>query len=408
MNGELLSVLEHMEREKGIKKDILIEAVELALASAVRKAADIKPGDEVKVVLDRQTGEIKAFSGGEEIKSRDFGRIAASTAKQVIIQKIREAEKDVIFNEFNAKVGQIISGTVYRFEKGNVIVDLMGKTEGILSKREQIPSDEFRQGQRVSAYLAEVRKEAKGPQILLSRSHPNFVKKLFDLEVPEIYEGIVEVKAISREPGERTKIAVWSKDEKVDSVGSCVGMRGARVKNIVNELRGERIDIVRYSEDSHSYIAASLSPAQISEIKLDKENKKATVIVNQDQLSLTIGKHGQNVRLASKLTGWNLDVRTKEEYAREMLSPLASPIGEPKEAPAQKPQEAAEEASQEPVLSLEQLPGVGEKTKELLIASGFADVEAVANAQAEALAGIKGIGKVKAGKLIKEAKKLIK
>ena len=403
-----MSVLEHMEREKGIKKDILIEAVELALASAVRKAAGINPGDEVKVVLDRQTGEIKAFSGGEEIKSRDFGRIAASTAKQVIIQKIREAEKDVIFNEFNAKVGQIISGTVYRFEKGNVIVDLMGKAEGVLSKREQIPSDEFRQGQRVSAYLAEVRKEAKGPQILLSRSHPNFVKKLFDLEVPEIYEGIVEVKAISREPGERTKIAVWSKDEKVDSVGSCVGMRGARVKNIVNELRGERIDIVRYSEDSHSYIAASLSPAQISEIKLNKENKKATVIVNQDQLSLAIGKHGQNVRLASKLTGWNLDVRTKEEYAREMLSPLASPIGEPKEALAEKPQESAEEASQESVLSLEQLPGVGEKTKELLIASGFADVEAVANAQAEALAGIKGIGKVKAGKLIKEAKKLIK
>lgn len=394
-----MSVLEHMEREKGIKKDILIEAVELALASAVRKSADIKPGDEVKVVLDRQTGEIKAFSAGEEIKTRDFGRIAASTAKQVIIQKIREAEKDVVFNEFSAKAGQIISGTVYRFEKGNVIVDLMGKAEGILTKREQIPSDEFRQGQRVSAYLVEVRKEAKGPQILLSRSHPNFVKKLFDLEVPEIYEGIVEVRAISREPGERTKIAVWSKDEKVDSVGSCVGMRGARVKNIVNELRGERIDIVRYSEDSHSYIAASLSPAQISEIKLDKENKKATVIVNQDQLSLAIGKHGQNVRLASKLTGWNLDVRTKEEYAREMLGPSASPQSEPREA--------HEEKLQEPALSLEQLPGVGEKTKGLLIAAGFPDPRAVANAQAKALAGIKGIGKVKAGKLIKEARKLI-
>ena len=394
-----MSVLEHMEREKGIKKDILIEAVELALASAVRKSADIKPGDEVKVVLDRQTGEIKAFSAGEEIKTRDFGRIAASTAKQVIIQKIREAEKDVVFNEFSAKAGQIISGTVYRFEKGNVIVDLMGKAEGILTKREQIPSDEFRQGQRVSAYLVEVRKEAKGPQILLSRSHPNFVKKLFDLEVPEIYEGIVEVRAISREPGERTKIAVWSKDEKVDSVGSCVGMRGARVKNIVNELRGERIDIVRYSEDSHSYIAASLSPAQISEIKLDKENKKATVIVNQDQLSLAIGKHGQNVRLASKLTGWSLDVRTKEEYAREMLKPLVSPQGEPREV--------HEEKLPEPALSLEQLPGVGEKTKELLIAAGFPDPRAVANAQAKALAGIKGIGKVKAGKLIKEARKLI-
>ncbi len=396
-----MSVLEHMEREKGIKKDILIEAVELALASAVRKSADINPTEEVKVVLDRSTGEIKAFSGGQEIKSRDFGRIAASTAKQVIIQKIREAEKDVVFNEFNAKTGQIISGTVYRFEKGNVIVDLMGKAEGVLTKREQIPSDEFRQGQRVSAYLAEVKKEAKGPQIMLSRAHPNFVKKLFELEVPEIYEGIVEVKAISREPGERTKIAVWSKDEKVDSVGSCVGMRGARVKNIVNELRGERIDIVRYSEDNHSYIAASLSPAEISEIKLDKENKKATVIVNQDQLSLAIGKHGQNVRLASKLTGWNLDVRTKEEYARELLG------GQPSAAPIVQPPESVPEPAKEQGISLEQLPGVGEKTQELLAAAGFADVQAVANAEAEALSGIKGIGKVKAAKLIKEAKKLI-
>lgn len=396
-----MSVLEHMEREKGIKKDILIEAVELALASAVRKASDIKPGEEVKVILDRQTGEIKAFSAGEEIKSRDFGRIAASTAKQVIIQKIREAEKDVVFNEFSAKAGQIINGTVYRFEKGNVIVDLMGKAEGVLTKREQIPSDEFRQGQRVSAYLVEVRKEAKGPQILLSRSHPNFVKKLFELEVPEIYEGIVEVRAISREPGERTKIAVWSKDEKIDSVGSCVGMRGARVKNIVNELRGERIDIVRYSEDSHSYIAASLSPAQISEIKLDKENKKATVIVNQDQLSLAIGKHGQNVRLASKLTGWNLDVRTKEEYARELLG------GQPA-LPQGQPQESVPEPAKEQGISLEDLPGVGEKTRELLAAAGFADVQAVANAKAEALSGIKGIGKIRAAKLIKEARKLIK
>lgn len=405
-----MSVLEHMEREKGIKKDILIEAVELALASAVRKSADINPADEVKVVLDRQTGEIKAFSCGQEIKSRDFGRIAASTAKQVIIQKIREAEKDVVFNEFSAKCGQIISGTVYRFEKGNVIVDLMGKAEGVLTKREQIPSDEFRQGQRVSAYLAEVRKEAKGPQIMLSRAHPNFVKKLFELEVPEIYEGIVEVKNISREPGERTKIAVWSKDEKVDSVGSCVGMRGARVKNIVNELRGERIDIVRYSEDNHSYIAASLSPAEISEIKLDKENKKATVIVNQDQLSLAIGKHGQNVRLASKLTGWNLDVRTKEEYARELLggSPASSVEDKGIFGQQVQPQESAPEPAKEQGISLEELTGVGEKTRGMLEAAGFADVQAVANADEEALSGIKGIGKVKAVKLIKEAKKLIK
>ena len=395
MNGELLAVLEHMEREKGIKKDILIEAVEQALASAVRKIADIKPGIEVKVTLDRETGKLKAFAGEEEIRSEGLGRIAASTAKQVIIQKIREAEKDVVFNEFNAKVGEIISGTLYRFEKGNIIVDLMGKAEGILSKRDQIPGEEFHQGQRISAYLTEVKREARGAQIILSRSHPSFVKKIFEREVPEIYEGVVEIRSISRSAGERTKIAVWSKDEKIDSVGSCVGMRGARVKNIVNELHGERIDIVRYSEDAHAYISASLSPAEIAEIKLDKENKKALVIVNPDQLSLAIGKHGQNVRLASKLTGWDLDIRTKEiilvkEQAKE-------------EAVVQKAEELRPQG-----LSLDELSGVGEKTKAALIEQGFADVQSVAGSTLEALVEVKGIGKAKAKKLIEEAKKLLK
>jgi len=394
MNGELLAVLEHMEREKGIKKDILIDAVEQALASAVRKIADIKPGIEVKVTLDRETGKLKAFAGEEEIRSEGLGRIAASTAKQVIIQKIREAEKDVVFNEFNAKVGEIISGTLYRFEKGNIIVDLMGKAEGVLSKRDQIPGEEFHQGQRISAYLTEVKREARGAQIILSRSHPSFVKKIFEREVPEIYEGVVEIRSISRSAGERTKIAVWSKDEKIDSVGSCVGMRGARVKNIVNELHGERIDIVRYSEDAHAYISASLSPAEIAEIKLDKENKKALVIVNPDQLSLAIGKHGQNVRLASKLTGWDLDIRTKEiilakEQAKE-------------ETVVQKEEEPKTEG-----ISLDELSGVGEKTKAALIEHGFADVQSVAGSTLEAMVEVKGIGKAKAKKLIEEAKKLL-
>ena len=394
MNGELLAVLEHMEREKGIKKDILIDAVEQALASAVRKIADIKPGIEVKVTLDRETGKLKAFAGEEEIRSEGLGRIAASTAKQVIIQKIREAEKDVVFNEFNAKVGEIISGTLYRFEKGNIIVDLMGKAEGVLSKRDQIPGEEFHQGQRISAYLTEVKREARGAQIILSRSHPSFVKKIFEREVPEIYEGVVEIRSISRSAGERTKIAVWSKDEKIDSVGSCVGMRGARVKNIVNELHGERIDIVRYSEDAHAYISASLSPAEIAEIKLDKENKKALVIVNPDQLSLAIGKHGQNVRLASKLTGWDLDIRTKEiilakEQAKE-------------ETVVQKEEEPKTEG-----MSLDELSGVGEKTKAVLIEHGFVDVQSVAGSTLEAMVEVKGIGKAKAKKLIKEAKKLL-
>ncbi len=394
MNGELLAVLEHMEREKGIKKDILIEAVEQALASAVRKIADIKPGIEVKVTLDRETGKLKAFAGEEEIKSEGLGRIAASTAKQVIIQKIREAEKDVVFNEFNAKAGEIISGTLYRFEKGNIIVDLMGKAEGILSKRDQIPGEEFHQGQRISAYLTEVKREARGAQIILSRSHPNFVKKIFEREVPEIYEGVVEIRSISRAAGERTKIAVWSKDEKIDSVGSCVGMRGARVKNIVNELHGERIDIVRYSEDAHAYISASLSPAEIAEIKLDKENKKALVIVNPDQLSLAIGKHGQNVRLASKLTGWDLDIRTKETIpAKEQAK---------EETVVQKEEEPGPQG-----LSLDELSGVGEKTKAALIEHGFVDVQSVAGSTLEAMVEVKGIGKAKAKKLIGEAKKLL-
>ena len=395
MNGELLAVLEHMEREKGIKKDILIDAVEQALASAVRKIADIKPGIEVKVTLDRETGKLRAFAGEEEIKSEGLGRIAASTAKQVIIQKIREAEKDVVFNEFNAKVGEIISGTLYRFEKGNIIVDLMGKAEGVLSKRDQIPGEEFHQGQRISAYLTEVKREARGAQIILSRSHPSFVKKIFEREVPEIYEGVVEIRSISRAAGERTKIAVWSKDEKIDSVGSCVGMRGARVKNIVNELHGERIDIVRYSEDAHAYISASLSPAEIAEIKLDKGNKKALVIVNPDQLSLAIGKHGQNVRLASKLTGWDLDIRTKETIlAKDQAK---------EETVVQKEEEPKPQG-----LSLDELSGVGEKTKAVLIEQGFADVQSVAGSTLEALVEVKGIAKAKAKKLIEEAKKLLK
>lgn len=395
MNGELLAVLEHMEREKGIKKDILIEAVEAALVSAVKRIIDAKPDVEIKVTLDRQTGKIKALAGEEEIKSEGWGRIAASTAKQVIIQKIREAEKDVVFNEFNAKVGEIVSGTVYRFEKGNIIVDLLGKAEGILSKNEQIPLEQFRQGQRISAYLCEVKREVKGPQIILSRAHPNFVKKLFILEVPEIYEGVVEIRSIARQAGERTKIAVWSKEEKVDAMGSCVGMRGSRVKNIVTELHGERIDIVRYSDDIHAYIAASLSPAEVSEIKLDKENKKALAIVQQDQLSLAIGKHGQNVRLASQLVGWELDIRSKEALAeKEALKEIETAA------------KAEQTPIKEPAFYLDDLDGVGEKTKASLIEAGFSDIQAIASASEEALSEVKGISRVKAKKLIAQAKGL--
>jgi N utilization substance protein A len=386
MSQELLAIIGQIEREKGIKKEVLVEAIESALFSAARKVLDVKPEADLKVKLDENTGKIKAFLDGKEVTSMDFGRIAASTARQVIIQKIREAEKEVVFNEFLGKVGEIVAGNVYRFNKGNIIVDLLGKSEGLLLKREQSPTEEFKLGQRIRAYVADVKKDSRGLQIILSRTHPNLVKKLFELEVPEIYEGIVEIKAIARQAGERTKIAVRSKNEKVDSVGACVGMRGNRVRNIVNELHGEKIDIVRYHEDIKEYIKAALSPAKISEIKLDKEKMRAEVIVDNDQLSLAIGKHGQNVRLASRLIGWELDIRAKQAVVSEV----------PKE-----------EVTKEGV-SLDELSGVGEKTLANLKEGGFNTIEDVAKVEIEELTKIKGIGEKKAQKLIEEAKKLIK
>jgi N utilization substance protein A len=381
MSQELLAIIEQIERERGIKREVLIEAIQSALLSAAKKVIDAKPGEELKIELDQQTGKIKAFKNNEEIKSIDFGRIAASCARQVIIQKIREAEKDLIFNEFQSRVGEIVSGTVYRFEKGNIVVDLLGKAEGIIFKHEQSPKEEFRQGQRIRAYVLEVKRESRGPQIILSRTHPNLVKKLFELEVPEIYEGIVEIKSISRQPGERTKIAVWSKNEKVDSVGACVGMRGNRVRNIVTELQGEKIDIVRYNEDIREYIKNALSPAQVSEIRLDKDRQKAEVIVENDQLSLAIGKYGQNVRLACRLMGWELDIRTRQTAGVEVKK---------------------EEAK----ISLEQLKGVGEKTLLNLKEAGINTIEDILQAKLEDLTQIKGIGQKKAEKLIEEAKKI--
>jgi N utilization substance protein A len=409
MSQELLAILEQIEREKGIKKEVLLEAVESALVTAARKVIDVKLEEELKVEIDRNTGKIKVMRNNEEIKSIDFGRIAASTARQVIIQKIREAEKDVVFAEFQGRVGEIVSGTVYRFDKSNIIVDLLGKAEGILLKREQTPGEDFRQGQRIRAYVAEVKKDAKGPQIILSRTHPNFVRKLFELEVPEIYEGIVEIKAIARQPGERTKIAVRSKNDKVDSVGACVGMRGNRVRNIVNELNGEKIDIVRYNEDIKEYIKAALSPAKIAEVKLYKEKMRAEVCVDDDQLSLSIGKHGQNVRLASKIIGWELDIRSKSalvvaKEADQQLS-LRGALNEVKGTEAISKQKAPQAKEG---ISLEQLSGVGEKTLAALAEAGFKTVEDILKVEAKDLLKVKGVGEKKAEKMIKEARKLSK
>jgi len=426
MARELIAIIEQLEREKGIKKDVLISAVESALLSAVRRVIDVKPNEELEVKLDSVDGQIRVFRNKEEVTLVDFGRIAASAARQVIIQKIREAEKDVVFEEFQGKVGEIISGTVYRFDKGNIIVDLLGKAEGVLLKSEQAPREENRQGQRIRALILEVKKDNRGPQIILTRKHQNFVKKLFELEVPEIYEGIVEIKAISRQAGERTKIAVWSKDEKVDPVGACVGMRGGRVKNIVNELSGEKIDIVRYSDDIREYIKAALLPAEVSEIRLNKEAMRAEVIVGDDQLSLAIGKHGQNVRLASRLIGWELDVRTKamaEQAAQKSVENVSSGsapvletvLGEAegeknkvKKEQIEKEKLKQEEIGEEKKSGIGDLTGVGEKTLANLKDAGFNSLEDIIKAEADSLAEVKGISEKKAKNLIEEAKKLLK
>ena len=398
--SELSVILEQLERDKGIKKEILIEAVEAAVASAARKLWTIDKKDEIRVVFNTKTGKIIAYAGEQEIRSSEFGRIAAQTAKQVVIQKIREAEKDVVFHEYQAKIGELISGSVYRFEKGNIVVDL-GKAEGIIPRKEQSSKEEFRQGDRVRTYLLDVRRENRGPQIILSRANTNFIKRLFELEVPEIYEGIVEIKSLSRDVGERTKIAVYSKDEKVDCVGACVGMRGSRVKNIVSELQGEKIDIVRYSEDIKEYIQAALSPAEISQIQLNYEDKKANIIVAEDQLSLAIGKHGQNVRLASQLVGWELDI-----FSFKQWQDLQSQQDEEEKAAKEKADAKAEADKKSP--ALEDLTGVSAKILAQLKEQGLDSLEKIASCDIEQLTKVKGLGKIKAKKLIAETKKLLK
>ena len=377
MSTELISVLENIEREKGISRQVLIESIEAALVSAAKKVLHDKDKD-VSVKIDLESGKIRVFCEDKEIVSNDFGRIAAQTAKQVIFQKIREAERDVIFNEFNQKADSITSGTVYRFEKGALLVDL-GKTEGILPRREMSPRDNYRQGDSIRAYILEVARTVKGPQILLSRSHPNFVKALFALEVPEIADGVVEIRSVAREAGDRTKIAVWSKNDKVDSVGACVGIRGSRVKGVVKELQGEKIDIIRWSEDVEEFVLAALSPAEVASVKvISAEEHKVEVVVSDDQLSLAIGKNGQNVRLACKLTGWSIDIRSKKDIAKEKLEGVLG--------------EGAGEADAAAPSSLADIEGVGPKTLEALQAAGYTTLEQVRAANREDLLQIKGIG----------------
>lgn len=380
MGKEFLSILTQLEREKGLNRDVLLDAVKSALIVAAKKISKITSNNpdedpEVTVEINPAKGDIHIYVEGKEIRSDEFGRIAAQTARQVIIQKIREAEKENIYNEYKAKEGHIVGGLVYRMERRAVILDLMGKTEGIIPNSFLSPLDKFRLGERAKAYVYEVKKE-KGVQIILSRKHDGLVRKLFDLEVPEISEGIVEIKFIAREAGERTKVAVSSKDDKVDCVGACVGIRGSRVKSIIEELRGEKIDIVRWSSDIKEFIKAALSPAVISMIDLDRDNKRAKVLVASDQLSLAIGKRGQNVRLASRLVSWEIDVRSKEsiEEGRKKLLTLKA---------------------------------VGKKAAEILVDFGYGNLNNLARAEISKLSDLKGIGKKKAASIIEEAKKLL-
>ncbi|MBC7348025.1 MAG: transcription termination/antitermination protein NusA [Clostridia bacterium] len=344
MNIDFMEALKEIEREKGIPFEMLVEAIEAALISAYRK--NFGSVQNVRVEVDRATGTMKVFAQktvtenvhdpreeisleeaqrldpryrpGDrvevEVTPRNFGRIAAQTAKQVVVQRIREAERNLVYDEFSGREQDIVTGVVRRTENRNVLIDL-GRTEAILAPSEQVSTEVYRQGERIKTYILEVRKTTKGPQILVSRTHPGLVRRLFELEVPEIHDGIVEIKAVAREPGLRSKIAVHSHDHNVDPIGACVGPRGMRVQTVVNELRGEKIDIIRWSPDTAEFVGSALSPAKVIAVELDEENRTAQVIVPDYQLSLAIGREGQNARLAARLTGWKIDIKSESQAA---------------------------------------------------------------------------------------------
>ena len=346
MNSEFIAMLDYLEREKGIKREVLVEAVQNALLSAAKKA--VEAGRDLRCEIDTKTGEIRAVARlivaervtnkhdeislanarrvkpdaqvGEEVDvevtPKNFGRIAAQTAKQAMMQRIRQAEKEMIYDEFKDRAGEIVSGTVRRFERSDVIVDL-GKFEATMPSRERVQTEDYNVGDRLRAYVVAVENGVRGPEIIISRSHPNFVRRLFETEVSEINDRTVEIKGIAREAGFRTKIAVHSANEKIDPVGACVGMRGSRVKNIVRELNNEKVDIIRWSADVKEFVQEALKPAKIKSITLDDSKKAVLIRVDEDQLSLAIGKRGQNARLTSRLTGWDINIEKDESAAQQ-------------------------------------------------------------------------------------------
>ena len=374
-NKELILALEELEKEKGIKKEYLLESIETALVTAYKRNFDSK--ENVRVTMDKQTGEVHLYSVKEvsevvedgnlqislenakkinpkaeigdqvniELAPKDFGRIAAGTAKQVIVQKLREAEREVIFTEFNERKGEIVSGIIQKAD-GNIVVVDLGKLEGVMPLKEQIPTEKYHVNQKIRAVVVSVEKGLKGsPQVIVSLSSPEFVSMLFELEIPEIYEGLIEIKSVSRDAGSRCKVAVYSQNENIDPVGSCVGQKGIRIQNIINELNGEKIDVIEWDQDPMLYISAALLPAQVLAVDIKEQEKFAQVIVPDDQLSLAIGKAGQNARLAAKLTSWKIDIKSESQF-RKILEEAAK--AENAEEPEQEEKEETAEEVETP------------------------------------------------------------
>ena len=409
MVSDLKRVIDQVSREKGLDREVLVKTLEEAVKAAARKK--LGPTYDLEVNFNDEAGEIEVFefkevvekvgnehlevsleeakkidpeseigdSLGIKMDTDEFGRIAAQSAKQVIMQRLREAERNVVYGDYKDRRGEIVHGIVQRFDKGNLVVNL-GRAEAELPLKEQIPKEAYKQGDRIRCYIHDVKQFSRGPQIVLSRTHPNFLAALFENEVPEIAEGIVSVVQVAREPGSRSKIAVNSRDGDVDPVGACVGMKGTRVQAVVQELRGEKIDIIPWDSDPAKFICNALAPAEIVRVVMDEERKSMEVVVPDDQLSLAIGKKGQNVRLASKLSGWHLDVTSESNYNRAL-------------------KEAYE--------SLLKLEGVGEKTALTLYQEGFRSAADVASATAADLAQLEGISEEKAEKIIGSALRFV-
>jgi N utilization substance protein A len=398
MNADFLAVLEFWEREKGISRDILVAAVEEALLSAAKKA--VGPARDLRVTIDQKNGDIKAFAKlqvsekiiskhdqisvfdarrikpdaqlGEEIEKEvtpaNFGRIASQYAKQSLMQHIRRAEKQLIFTEFKDRVGDIISGVVRRFDRSDVSVDL-GKYEALLPNRERVPTEEYQIGERIRCYVKAVENGPHGPEIILSRADPRFVIKLFQLEVSEINDGTIEIKGIAREPGFRTKLAVYTRDEKVDPVGACVGLRGQRVKNIVRELNNEKVDIIRWDPNIKIFLTNALAPAQLKSFDVDEASHRVRIKVSEDQLSLAIGKRGQNARLSSKLTGWQVDIEAEVVVTMGFEQKVA-----------------------QAVKTLAAIPGITPEIADVLVHQGLTRLEDLLQAEESDLASIPAIG----------------